>query len=47
MDADFAVIWSNAIGVVAGGILANVLANLVFAMRALNASPARILRSRE
>jgi len=47
MDADFAVIWSNAIGVVTGGILANVLANLVFAMRALNASPARILRSRE
>ena len=47
MDADFNVIWSNALGVVAGGILANVLANLGFALRALNASPARILRSRE
>jgi len=47
MDADFNVIWSNALGIVAGGILANVLANLGFALRALNASPARILRSRE
>jgi putative ABC transport system permease protein len=47
MDADFTVIWSNALGVVFGGIFANLLANLGFAMRALNAAPAKILRTRE
>ena len=33
--------------VVVGGVLANVLANLAFAMRALNAPAAQILRARE
>jgi putative ABC transport system permease protein len=47
MVADFTVIWSNALGVVFGGIFANLLANLGFAMRALNAAPAKILRTRE
>jgi len=47
METDFSVIWPNAFAVVVGGVLANVLANLAFAMRALNAPAAQILRARE
>jgi putative ABC transport system permease protein len=47
MEADFAVIWSNAVAVVFGGIVANLLANIGFALKALNAAPAQILRTRE
>jgi putative ABC transport system permease protein len=47
METDFSIIWSNAFAVVFGGVLANVLANLAFAMRALNAPSAQILRARE
>ena len=47
MDAEFSVIWSNALAVVCGGVIANLLANLGFALRALNAAPAQILRTRE
>ena len=47
METDFSVIWPNAFAVVFGGVLANVLANLAFAMRALNAPAAQILRARE
>lgn len=47
MEAEFALIWSNAVAVVVGGIIANLLANMGFALRALNAAPAHILRTRE
>ena len=47
MDAEFSVIWSNALAVVCGGVIANLVANLGFALRALNAAPAQILRTRE
>jgi putative ABC transport system permease protein len=47
MDTDFAVIWSSAILIILGGIGATVLAGLGFALRALNARPAQVLRARE
>ncbi|MEM6304977.1 MAG: FtsX-like permease family protein [Pseudomonadota bacterium] len=47
METEFNVIWSSALLIIAGGILATVLAGLGFALRALNARPARVLRARE
>ena len=47
LDTGFAVIWSNAIAIIVGGILATLLANLAFSARALSSRPARILRARE
>lgn len=47
METDFSVIWPSAIGIVAGGVLATLLANLLFAWRPLAARPARVLRARE
>jgi putative ABC transport system permease protein len=47
METDFAVIWPSALLVILGGVLATVLAGLGFAMRALNARPAQVLRARE
>lgn len=46
-ETGFTVIWPSAIAVIAGGILANLLAGLAFAWRPLAARPARILRARE
>ncbi|MGP6089167.1 ABC transporter permease [Antarctobacter jejuensis] len=47
MEADFAVIWPNALAIVTGGILATLLAGLAFAWRPLASRPAGILRARE
>lgn len=47
METDYTVIWSSALLIIAGGILATVLAGLGFARRALQARPARVLRARE
>lgn len=47
METDFSVIWPSALLIVAGGALASVLAGLGFALRALNARPAQVLRARE
>ncbi|RYH02153.1 FtsX-like permease family protein [Salipiger sp. IMCC34102] len=47
MEDTFVPIWSNAIGIVAGGIAISLAAGLAFAIRPLNARPARILRARE
>ncbi|MCR9124727.1 MAG: FtsX-like permease family protein [Rhodobacteraceae bacterium] len=47
METDFTVIWSSALAIVGGGILATLLAGLAFAWRPLAARPARILRARE
>ncbi|APE44650.1 drug:proton antiporter [Sulfitobacter alexandrii] len=47
METDFVVIWSSALLIVTGGALASVLAGLGFALRALNARPAQVLRARE
>jgi putative ABC transport system permease protein len=47
METDYVVIWPSALLIIAGGILATVIAGLGFARRALQARPARVLRARE
>jgi putative ABC transport system permease protein len=47
METDFAVIWTNVLWIILGGILASMLAGLGFALRSLAARPARVLRARE
>lgn len=47
METDYSVIWPSAFLIIAGGIIATVLAGLGFARRALQARPARVLRARE
>ena len=43
-DSDFAVIWPSAFTIIACGILANLIANIGFSLRALQAKPAQMLR---
>ena len=45
LDTDFSIIWPNALIIVSLGILANILAGLAFAISALNAAPAQVLRN--
>ncbi len=47
METDFNVIWPSALLIVIGGTAASVLASLGFALKALNARPAQVLRARE
>jgi putative ABC transport system permease protein len=47
LETDYSVIWPSAIGIVGGGVLATLLAGLMFAWRPLAARPARVLRARE
>ena len=47
METSFSVIWPSAVGIVAGGVLATLVAGLGFAWRPLAARPARVLRARE
>ncbi|WP_315900485.1 ABC transporter permease [Maritimibacter alkaliphilus] len=47
METDYAVIWPSALAIVAGGLIANLVAGMVFAWRPLAARPARVLRSRD
>lgn len=47
MDTAFTVIWSNALLIIGGGVLASLLAGLAFAWRPLSAKPAQVLRARE
>ncbi|MGR3323607.1 MAG: ABC transporter permease [Pseudooceanicola sp.] len=47
METDYAVIWPSALAIVAGGLIANLLAGLAFAWAPLSARPARVLRARE
>ncbi|WP_417723271.1 ABC transporter permease [Salipiger sp.] len=47
MDTTYAPIWSSALGIVAGGVVATLLAGFAFAWRPLAAKPARVLRARE
>jgi len=47
MDSSFAVVWPSAFGIVVGGVLATLVAGLVFAWRPLAARPAQVLRARE
>lgn len=47
MEVGYTVIWSNAVWIILGGIAATLVAGLGFALRALNAKPAQVLRARE
>ncbi len=47
METDYTVIWSNALLIVGGGVMASTLAGLAFAWRPLAAKPAQVLRARE
>ncbi|MFQ1702518.1 ABC transporter permease [Loktanella agnita] len=47
METDYMIIWSNALGIIGGGVLASLLAGLAFAWRPLAARPAQVLRARE
>ncbi|MEJ6403788.1 ABC transporter permease [Yoonia sp. 2307UL14-13] len=47
MDTGYTVIWSNALAIIGGGVLATLLAGLAFAWRPLAARPAQVLRARE
>jgi putative ABC transport system permease protein len=47
METDFSVIWTSALAIIIGGVIATLLAGLAFAWRAINAQPARVLRARE
>jgi putative ABC transport system permease protein len=47
METDFTLIWPSALMIIAGGVLATVLAGLAFALKSLNARPAQVLRARE
>ncbi len=47
MESEYTVIWSNALLIIGGGVLASLLAGLAFAWRPLSAKPARVLRARE
>jgi putative ABC transport system permease protein len=47
MESDFYVIWPNALLILSAGILANLLAGMVFALPSLANRPAQILRARD
>lgn len=47
LETDFTVIWSSALAIVGGGVLATLLASLAFAWRPLATRPAQVLRARE
>ncbi|MDF1803233.1 ABC transporter permease [Thalassovita sp.] len=47
METEFTVIWPSALGIIAGGVIATLLAGLGFARRSLAGRPAQILRARE
>lgn len=47
MENDYHVIWSNALGIIGGGIFVSLLAGLAFALRPLATRPAQVLRGRE
>jgi putative ABC transport system permease protein len=47
MEAPFRLAWGSAIGIVAGGVLATLVAGLAFAARPLAARPAQVLRAQD
>ncbi|NSX54094.1 ABC transporter permease [Parasulfitobacter algicola] len=47
METGYSVMWSSALIIVIGGVLANMLAGLAFTWRPLAARPAQILRAKE
>ena len=47
METSYEIIWSNALAIILGGILASLLSGLAFAWRPLTVRPAQILRAQE
>ncbi|MCF6445560.1 ABC transporter permease [Nereida sp. MMG025] len=47
MEVSFAIVWPSALGIIAGGIVATLVAGLLYAWRPLAARPAQILRAKE
>ncbi|MDX8350789.1 ABC transporter permease [Cognatiyoonia sp. IB215182] len=47
METGYSFIWTNALLIIGGGVVASTLAGLAFAWRPLAAKPARVLRARE
>ena len=47
MENDYRIIWSNALGIIGGGIFVSLIAGLAFAARALSARPAQVLRAND
>jgi putative ABC transport system permease protein len=47
MEADFQVVWGNALSIIFGGTLATLLTGLAFALGPLALRPSRVLRARE
>jgi putative ABC transport system permease protein len=47
METDFAIDWTSALTIVAGGVAVTMLAGLAFAWRPLASRPAQVLRARE
>lgn len=47
MDIKYTVIWPSALAIIAGGVIATLLAGLIFAWGPLAARPAQVLRARE
>lgn len=47
METSYSVVWSNALTIIGGGIVASMGAGLLFAIRPLAAKPAQVLRARE
>lgn len=47
LDTGYRIIWTSALAIIFGGMLATLLAGLLFAWRPLAARPAQVLRARE
>jgi putative ABC transport system permease protein len=47
MDIEYAIIWPSALAIIAGGVIATLVAGLLFALGPLAARPAQILRAKE
>lgn len=47
LETSYSIIWPSALGIVIGGVVATLLAGLLFAWRPLAARPAQVLRARE
>ena len=47
LETSYAVIWPNALAVVAGGLALNLAAGLIFAWRPLSVRPAQVLRAQD
>ena len=47
MNIEYIVIWPSALAIIAGGVIATLVAGLLFAWGPLATRPAQVLRARE